>query len=141
MDVPIQSYSTYSHPISKHHQVCPHLSPTAYTPLTPHPSHHLAQTPTHHTYPTSIPPNSTPAPTLLQPTRPDPRPYTQPSVHYPTTRHTLLPPNQTRSHSSTSTQPYPFRIVSYSPNPHPSYPYMPNRPQRLASVLAMLRCH
>ena len=70
-----------------------HLPPTAYAPLATSHSHHLAQTPTHHTYPTSIPPNSTPAPILLQPTRPDSRQYPQHSVHYPTPRHTLPPPN------------------------------------------------
>ena len=48
-----------------------HLTQTAYASLATAHSHHLAQTPTHHTYPTSIPPNhfrtnSTPT----NPTRP-----------------------------------------------------------------------
>ena len=45
---------------------------TAYARLARPHFHNLAQTHTHHTYPTSIPPNSTPVSTLLQPTRPDP---------------------------------------------------------------------
>ena len=61
VDVPTQRYSTYPHPVTKSF---PRI-PIAYAPLaTPH-SHHLARTPTHNTYPTFSPPNSTPAPTLL----------------------------------------------------------------------------
>ena len=107
-------------------------------------SHNLAQTPTHHTYPTSIPPNSTPASTLFQLTRPDPRPYPQPSVHYltPDTPYPLpIRPTPT-TQPNPSIPPYPLRIVSYPPNPHPRvYPFMPNPPQRLASVLAMRTYH
>ena len=130
--IPTQSpYNTRSSP------------PTAYARLARPHFHHLAQTHTHHTYPTSIPPDSTPESTLLQPTRPDPRPYQKCSVHYPTNRHTLPPPNQTHSHIST--QPnyptLPNHILSYPPNPHPSYPYMPTPPQRLSSVLARRTCH
>ena len=57
--------------------------PTAYARLARPHFHHLVQTHTHHTYPTFIPPNSTPESTLLQPTRPDPRSYQKRSVHYP----------------------------------------------------------
>ena len=58
--IPTQSpYNTKSSP------------PTAYARLARSHFHHLAQTHTYHTYPTSIPPNSTPESTLLQPTRPD----------------------------------------------------------------------
>ena len=82
------------------------------------PSHHLAQTYTHHTYPTSIPPNSTPAPTLLQLTRPDCRPihnppYTIPprDTPYPLpTRTTPAPTPQLNP----SIPPYPLRMVSMS---------------------------
>ena len=109
-------------------------------------SHNLDQTPTHHTYPTSIPGKSTPAPTLFQPTRPDPTldhthnpPYTisPPDTPYP------LPIRPTpTTQPNPSIPPYPLRIVSYPPNPHPrAYPYMPNPPQRLASVLAMRTYH
>ena len=60
--IPTQSsYSTKSSP----------PTPTTYAPLATTNSHHLAQTPTHNTYPTFIPPNSTSAPTLLQPTLSD----------------------------------------------------------------------
>ena len=83
--------------------------------------HHLTQTHTHYTNPTSIPPNSTPESTLLQPTRPDPRPHQKRSVHYPTNRHTLPPPNQTHSHTSTRsnypTIPIPYIIVPSKPSP------------------------
>ena len=89
--------------------------PTAYARLARLHFNHLAQTHTYHTYPTSIPYNSTPESTLLQPTRPDPRPYQKRSVHYPTNRHTLPPPNQTHSHTSTRpnypTIPTPYIIV------------------------------
>ena len=104
---------------------------TAYARLARPHFHNLAQTHTHHTYPTSIPPNSTPVSTLLQPTRPDPtrpdptrsdpRPYQKRSVHYPTNRHTLPPPNQTNSHTSTRhnypTIPTLYIIVSSKPSP------------------------
>ena len=126
--IPTQSpYNTKSSP------------PIAYARLARPHFHHLAQTHTHHTYPTSIPPNSTSESTLLQPTRP----YQKRSVHYPTNRHTLPPPNQTHTYTSTrpTTPPYPPHILSYPPNPHPSYPYMPTPPQRLSSVLARRTCH
>ena len=118
-------------PPNPHTTPClPHLPTTAYAPLaTPH-SHHLAETPihhTHHTCPASIPPNSTPAPTLLQPTRPHPRPYSQLYVHYPTPdTPCLLPTRPTPTlQPNPSTPPYTLHISSYPPNPHPSYPYMP----------------
>ena len=125
-------------PPNLHTPCLPHLPTTAYAPLaTPH-SHHLAQTPirhTLHTYKASILSNSTPAPTLLQPTRPDPRPYPQPSVHYPT-RDTPYP-LQTRPTPSPqpnpSTPPYTLHILSYPQSPHPSYPYMLIPPQRRIS--------
>ena len=116
---------------------------TAYARLARPHFQHLAQTHTHHTFPTSIPPNSTPESTLFQPTRPDPRPYQKRSVHYPTNRHTLPPPNQTHSHTSTRpnypTIPTPYIIVPFKPSP--SYPYMPTPPQRLSSVIARCTCH
>ena len=60
-----------------------------------------------------------------------------------TNRHTLLPPNQTHSHTSTRpsypTIPTPNIIVPSKPSP--SYPYMPTPPQRLSSVLARRTCH
>ena len=83
--------------------------------------------------------NSTPT----NPTRLDPRPYQKPSVHYPTNRHTLPPPNQTHSHTSTRPS-YPIIPTSYiivPSKPSPSYPYMPTPPQRLSSVLARRTCH
>ena len=118
----IQPYSTYKSPPNLH--TTPSLpSPTPdRIHIARHtPSHYLSQTPTHHTYPTSIPPNSTPAQTLLQPTRPDPRPYPQPSVHYPTPRHTLPPPTRPTPtpQPNPSIPPYPLHIVSYPPNHHP----------------------
>ena len=94
---------------------------TAYARLARPHFHHLAQTHTHHTFPTSITPNSTPESTLLQPTRPDPRPYKKRSVHYPTNIHTLPPPNQTHSHTSSRpnypTIPNPYIIVPSKPSP------------------------
>ena len=100
--MPIQHYRTYRIP----RLARPHF-------------HHLAQTHTHDTYPTSIPLNSTPESTVLQQTRPDPRPYQKRSVHYPTNRHILLPPNQTHSHTSTRpnnpTIPIPYIIVPSKP--------------------------
>ena len=113
VDVPTQRYSTYPHQIPTQHQVFP---PTAYARLASPHFHHLAQTHTHHTYPTFIPPNSTPRSTLLQ-TRPTPTSQPDPT-----------------------TPPYPPHILSYPPNPHPSYPYMPTPPQRLSSVLARRIC-
>ena len=114
------------------HSATPHITtqssyniksspPTAYARLARSHFHHLAQTHTDHTYPTSIPPNSTPESTLLRPTRPDPRPYQKCSVHYPTNRHTLPPPNQTHSHTSTRpnypTIATPYIIVPSIPSP------------------------
>ena len=111
VDVPTQHYSTYPHPIPIQHQSS---QPTANARLTRPHFHHLAQTHTHHTYPTSIPPNSTPESTLLQPTRPDPRPHQKRSVHYPTNRHTLSPPNRpTPTPQPDPTTPlYPPQILS-----------------------------
>ena len=107
--IPTQSpYNTKSSP------------PTAYERLARPHFHHLAQTHTHHTYPTFIPPNSTPESTLLQPTRPDPRPDQKRSVHYPTNRHPLPPLNQTHSNISTrpnyTTIPTPYIIVPAKPS-------------------------
>ena len=89
--------------------------PTAYARLARPHFHHLAQTHTYHTYPTSIPPNSTPESTLLH--QPDPTldhiknaPYTIPQTDTP-----FPPPNQTHSHTSTlpnyPTIPTPYIIV------------------------------
>ena len=130
--IPIQSpYNTKSSP------------PTAYARLARPHFHHLAQTHTHHTYPTSIPP--TPLPSQLYSNQLDPTldhiknaPYTFPQTDTPyplPTRPTHTPqPDPT-------TPPYPPHIYSYPPNPHPSYPYMPTPPQRLSSVLARRTCH
>ena len=54
----------------------------------------------------------TPGPTLLQPTRPDPRPYPQPSVHYPTpdTPYPLPTSPTPTPQPNTSTLPYTFHI-------------------------------
>ena len=102
VDVPTQRYSTYPHPIPIQHQVFP-----TYRIRTARQ--------------TSIPPNSTPESTLLQPTRPDPRPYQKRSVHYPTNRHTVPPANQTHSHTATRpnypTIPTPYIIVPSKPSP------------------------
>ena len=110
--------------------------PTAYARLARPHFHHLAQTHTYHTYPTSIPPNSTPESILLQPTRPDPRPYQKRSVHYPTNRHTLPPPNQTHSHTSTRPN-YPTISTPYIIVPSKLSPLLP----LLSSVLARRTCH
>ena len=81
-------------------------SPDSYPPYLPyiHPSH-----------------PTTPEPNLLQRTRPDSRPYPQPSVHYQTPIHTLPPPNQTHSHTSTKpiypTIPSSHIIVPSKPSP------------------------
>ena len=104
--------------------------PTAYTRLTRPHFHHLAQTHTRHTYPTSIPPNSTPESTVLQQTRPTldhikNAPYTisQTDTPYP-------PSNQTHStpQPDPTTPPYPSYILSYPPIPQFSYPNMLNPP-------------
>ena len=118
MEVPTQRYSTYPHPIPIQHQVFPtyRIRTARQIQLSPPSTNSYP-----HTYPTSIPPNSTPESTLLQPTRPDHRPYQKPSVHYPINRHTLPPPNQTHSHSSTrpnySTIPTPYIVVPSKPSP------------------------
>ena len=83
VDVPTQRYSMYSHQIPIQHQVFPtyRIHTARQTPF-----HHLAQTHTYHTYPTSIPSNSTPESNLLQPTRPDHiknAPYTIPQTDTP----------------------------------------------------------
>ena len=88
--IPTQSpYNTESSP------------PTAYARLARPHFHHLAQTHTYHTYPTSIPTNSTPESTLLQPTRPDHiknAPYTIPQIDtpYPSRPDPLLHLNPTQ---------------------------------------------
>ena len=85
-DVPTQrcsTYPTYPHPIPYNTKSFPRI-PIAYAPLATLHSHHLAQTPTHNIYPTFIPPNSTPAPTLLQPTLSD-------HIHSPP--YTIPPPD------------------------------------------------
>ena len=98
--------------------------PTAYARLARPHFHHLAQTHTHHTYPTSIPPNSTPESTLLQQLDPNPRPYQKRSVHYPTNRHTLPPPNQTDTHTSTRPN-YPTILTPYIIVPSKPSPLLP----------------
>ena len=115
VDVPTQRYPTYPHPIPIQHQG------------SPDPTYHLTQTHTHHTYTTSIPPNTTPESTLLQPARPDPRPYQKPSVHYPTNRHTLPTRPTPTPQPDPATPPYPFHILSYPPNPHPPTSICPPR--------------
>ena len=105
--IPTQSpYNTKSSP------------PTAYARLARPHFHHLAQTHTYHTYPISIPPKSTPESTT--PTNAT-RPYQKRSVHYPTNRHTLPPPNQIHSYTSTRpnypTIPTPYIIVPSKPSP------------------------
>ena len=130
--IPTQSpYNTKSSP------------PTAYARLARPHFHHLAQTHTHHTYHTSIPPNSIPESTLLQPTRPDPRPYQNALYTIPQTDTPYpLPTRPTPTPQlDPTTPPYPPHILSYPPNPHPSYPYMPSAPQRLSSVIARRICH
>ena len=126
VDVPTQRYSTYPHPVPIQHQVFPTYR-----------IRHLPQTHTHHTYSKSIPPNSTPESTLLQPTRPDHikiAPYTIPQTDTPYP----LPIRPTPTPQPDQTTPsYPPHILSYPPNPHP---YMPTPPQRLSSVLARRTC-
>ena len=100
VDVPTQRYSTYPHPIPINTKSSPRI-PTAYAPLaTPH-SHHLAQTPTHNTFHSFIPPTSTPAPTLLQPTICDhihSPPYTIPPQTHPTSSQPDPLPNLNSTH-------------------------------------------
>ena len=140
VDVSTQRYSTYLHLVPIQHQVFPtyRIRMARQTALSP------PSTNSHPPYlSTSIQPNSTPESTLLQPTRPDLRPYQnapytipQTDTPYPLpTRPTLTPqPDPT-------TPPYPPHILSYPPNHIPSYPYMPTPPQRLSSVLARRTCH
>ena len=99
----------------------PHLPPTAYAPLATSHSHHLAQNITHHTYPTIIPPNSTPAPTLL------------PTLDYTHNPRYTIPPTVT---------PYPLTTrptPTLKPNPsNPPYPlYTDNRTSKPSSLLLM----
>ena len=113
VDGPTQCHFTYHHPVHIQHQVVSTCLPTAYAPLATPQSHNLAQTTNHHTYTTSIPPNSTPAQTLLQLTRPDPGPYPQSSVQYPNPQDTpySLPTRPTpKPPSNPSTPPYPLDI-------------------------------
>ena len=111
---------------------------TAYARLARPHFHHLAQTHTHHTYPTSIPPNSTPESTLPRPDHIKNAPYTIPQTDTPYSLPTRPTPTP---QPDPATPPYPPHILSYPPNPHPSYPYMPDPPQRLSSVLARRTCH
>ena len=76
-------------------------------------------------------------PTQLYSNQPDPTldyihspPYTIPSQDTPYPLPTRPTPT---SQPKPSTPPYPLHILSYPPNPHPSYPYMPTPPQRLIS--------
>ena len=94
VDVPIQRYSMYPHPIPIQHQGSP--DPT--------------QTHTHHTYTTSIPPNTTPESTLLQPTQPNP---TRPSTISKTLR--TLSHKQTHP---THSQPDPLPHLNPTQLPH-----------------------
>ena len=108
------------------------------TPLSP-PS---TNTPT---IPTLHPSHPTPLPSQLYSNQPDGTldhiktpSYTIPQTDTPyplPTRPTPTPqPDPT-------TPPYPPHILSYPPNPHLCYPYMPIPPQRLSSVLARRTCH
>ena len=130
----------YLHPIPIQHQVFPtypdRIRTARHTPLSPpSPNPHPQYLP--YIHPTQL--HSRPKSTPTNPIRP----YPQSSVHYPTPSHTLPPPNQTHSH--TSTQPiYPTiatpQIITPS-KPSPLLPYMPTPPQRLSSVLARRTCH
>ena len=102
--IPTQSlYNTKSFP------------PTAYARLARPHFHHLSQTHTHHTYPASIPPNSTPT----NPTRPSTVSETLRTLSHKQTH--LPPPNQTHSHTLTRpnypTIPTPYIIVPSKPSP------------------------
>ena len=120
VDVPTQRYSTSPHPIPIQHQVFPiyRIRTARQTPLSP-PSTNSHPPYIPYIHPTQLHSrvNSTPT----NPNRPDPRPYQKRSVHYPTNRHTLPPPNQTNSHTSTRpnylTIPTLYIIVPSKPSP------------------------
>ena len=105
-----------SHPIPIQHQVFPtyRIRTARQTPLSPpRTNSHLPYLP--YIHPTQFHSrfNSTPT----NPTRP----YEKRSVHYPTNRHTLPPPNQIHSYISTRpnypTIPTPYIIVPSKPSP------------------------
>ena len=116
VDVPTQHYSTYSHPIPIQHQVFPtyRIRTARQTPLSPPSTNsHLPYLPYIHPTQLHSRVNSTPT----NPTRP----YQKRSVHYPTNRHTLPPPNQIHPYTSTRpnnpTIPTPYIIVPSKPSP------------------------
>ena len=116
VDVPTERYSTYSHPIPIQHQVCPtyRIRTARQTPLSPPSANsHLPYLPYIHPTQLHSRVNSTPT----NPTRP----YQKRSVHYPTNRHTLPPPKQIHSYTSTRpnypTIPTPYIIVRSKPSP------------------------
>ena len=101
VDVPTHRYSTYPHlspPNPIQHQVFPtypdRIRTARHTPLSlPSPNSHSQYLPYSHPTQLHSRSNSTPTNTI--------RPFPQSSVHYPTPRHTLPPPNQIQSHTST----------------------------------------
>ena len=131
MAVSTQRYSTYPHPIPIQHQVFPtyRIRTARQTPLSP-PSTNSHSPYLPYIHPTQLHSrvNSTPA----NPTRPST--ISKRSVHYPTNRHTLPPPNQTHSHTSTRpnypTIPTPYIIVPSKPSP-----LLPLYAQRTAKTL------
>ena len=138
VDVPTQRYSTYSHPIPIQHQVFPtyRIRTARQIPLSPPSTNsHLPYLPYIHPTQLHSRVNSTPT----NPTRP----YQKRSVHYPQTDTPYpLPTRSTPTpQPDPTTRPYPPYILSYPPNPHPSYPYMPTPPQILLSVPARRTCH
>ena len=131
VDMPTQRYSTYPHPIPIQH----HVFPTYPRPHTHHSPHPILTTqpklpPTIPTIPTLLPPHpSNPAPTLLQPTRPNPRPYPQPCVYYstPNIPYPLLTRPTSTPKPNPYTPPYTLYILSYTPNLTPPTPICPPR--------------
>ena len=101
VDVPTQRYSTYPHlspPNPIQHQIFPtypdRIRTARHTPLSP---------PSRNSHPQYLPyihPTQLHSRSNSTPTNPI-RPYPLSSVHYPTPRYTLPPPNQTPSHTST----------------------------------------
>ena len=66
----------------------------------------------------------------------------EPSLHYPIQTHSIPSQPDSLPHLNPTHLPYhAFHILSYPPNPHPSYPYMPTPPQRLTSVIARRTSH
>ena len=142
VDVPTQRYSTYPHPIPIQHQVFPtyRICTTRQTPLSLLSTNsHLPYLPYIHSTQLHSRVNSTPT------NQPDPTldhiknaPYTIPQTDTPYP----LPTRPTPTPQPDPTTPsYPPHILSYPPNSHPFYPYMPTLPQRLSSVLARCTCH